>query len=220
MKKRVFRKRVNGKKSRSDAILRNMLLSLLSEGKVETTTSRARILKRYADREIAHAVSMPGNVVESSIERHVGSPKAAALLTSYRDFCDKQNTDITGSRVRILKTYFRKGDNAEMSELTLIDAGEFMKYLDSIKPKRKKKRAAKRMKSKKEDTGGKSEAKKEAEEKKSEKKERTPKPSKEPGVPERKEGFLNNIRGRILGRKVQGPETQGKKGRSTARSGI
>lgn len=219
MKKRVFRKRVNGKKSRSDAMLRSLLLSLLSEGKVETTTSRARILKRYADRKIAYAVSMPGNSGERLIERNVGSPKTAALLASYRDFSDKQNTEIAGSRVCILKTHFRKGDNAEMSEVKLVDAGEFMEYLDSIKPKRNKK-AAKRMKSKKADVVEKTELKKKAEEKKREKKERIPRPAKESGVPERKEGFLNNIRGRILGRKVQGPETQGKKGRSTARSGI
>jgi large subunit ribosomal protein L17 len=221
MKKRVFRKRMNGKRSRSDAMLRNMLYSLLSEGKVETTTGRARMLKRYADKEMSYAVKITSNAPVNTIESHVGSPKAAQLLKSYRDFSDKQGLEAEGGMTTIIKTRFRDGDNAEMSELKLIHADDFAKYLDSIKPKRKKKRTSRRMKSKKEDKGKKSEAKKDAEDKKEQKKDRTPKPTKEAGVPDKKkQGIISNIRGRILGRKVTGPEGPGKKGRSTARSGI
>lgn len=221
MKKRVFRKRLNGKRSRSDAMLRSMLYGLLSEGKVETTTARARVLKRHADRELAYAIKVMGNSPENMIEVHAGTPNIAKLLYSYREFSDKNGIDAEGGMTTIVKTRFRDGDNAEMSELKLLEAEAFMKYLDSIKPKRKKKRASRKTKSKKDSKSGKTSKEKEVEAKKDVKKERTPKPKEETGKPDtQNEGFISNIRGRILGRKVTGPEGAGKKGRSTARSGI
>ena len=102
-----------------------------------------------------------------------------------------------------------------MGEVVLVNGDEYLKYLESIKPKKKKSKP----KSTKKSTGKKEDKKKDDKKKDLEE---APGPKKEdPKAPQPKgKGLFSNLGGRILGRKVQGPEAGGKKGRSTARSGI
>lgn len=218
MKKRVSRIRVNTKKSRSDMMLRNMLRSLLTHGKVETTQSRAKTLKRFADKEIAYAVKIEGNNVKNQITSHVGEPYVTEMLLKYREYHAKSGGEIKGSVTSLYKTRVRDGDNAEMAEVVLLDADGFYKYMESTQPKKKKKAKPKPTKKPTETKENKDEKK----EKKSKdkKKEPSPRPQEKKGVPRERKGLFSGLGGRILGRKVQGPETGGKQGRSTARSGI
>ena len=217
MKKRVSLIRVNTKKSHSDSILRNLLYSLLLHGKVETTSSRAKKFKRYADRELSYALTVEGESVKNSVVRHVGSMQVSELLLAYRACFKSTGEEIHGGRTSLHKTRNRDGDNSEMTEVVLINFAEFAKYLEKIRPKKIKKKKAKKVPAKKEVSG-----KKEVIEKKKEpiKKSEPSQPKSEAAPPEKRKGFLAGLRGRILGRKVRGPELGGNKGRSTARSGI
>ncbi len=227
MKKRISREKLGGKKSRSDMILKNMLLSLMMNGKFETTSARAKVFKQYANKELSYSLSVEGGSIKNRIVGRVTSDKCADLLLLYREF--RGGSVPTGdSFILSMKTRYRDGDNAEMTEVTLIDRDAFLKFVESKKPKAKKKKKSTpaKSKSKKEDSKAKKETENVDKEKKVEEKEKKdtsqdvkPKDSGK-APPKKKEGFFDQLSGRILGRKVSGPEGAGKKGRSTARSGI
>lgn len=218
MKKRVSRIRVNTKKSHSDAMLKNMLQSLLRFGKVETTSARAKMLKRFADREIAYALSAKGTVVKNQLESRLGGAGGVSLMISYVNLLkEKKDRVKDGSYVKIMKTRFRSGDNAEMSEVILSEYEDLKKAMEA---EEKKQRVAKKKSPRKK---AKPTEKKKVDDKKELKEEKKPasKKSKVPETeaPKKQGGLLDRLGGRILGRQVR-PDAGGQRGRSTARSGI
>ena len=248
MKKRQTRIRVNAKKSHSDLMLRSLLLSLLEYGKVETTQSRVRALKQYADKELSYCVGLEGPMLKNRLSKRVGTMKTVQLLILYRTFL-RENKDLTARSglTSIVKTRFRAGDNAMLQEISLVGCEKFLAFVQAKKlvKKRSAKKALKKPVSKSKVTKKESEvpspemvtAKKESEApkqksdtavdtgkaKKKEKKKRESEKKDMAGrraVPGGRPSFLSQIGGRILGRKVKGPEIANKSGRSTARSGI
>lgn len=241
MKKRYSRIRVNTKTSHSDSMLRNMLLSLLENGKVVTTLNRAKMLKRYADKELSYAVKSAMSNPKQQVTEHSGHSKLSKRLLQYRSFTLDKKLEPNGSFTSSVNVGFRAGDNARTLEIGLLSFQEFASYLDSNKPKKKpaKKVTTQKtleVKDKKTKTPAKAvetqisaepkskQAKKTKDTKKSAKKksessdaQSATKPAVIPQI-EKRENFFSRIGGRILGRRVQGPNNQ--KGRSTARSGI
>lgn len=241
MKKRYSRIRVNEKQSHSISMLRNLLLSLLIHGSLVTTTSRAKMLKRFADKEISYASREKLVNPERQIVSHTGSMKAAALLMLYREYLQSKGTTIEGSIVSLRKVGFRPGDNAAKIQVILSEKDEFLKYSASklvkkTKLKKAKKPAKKTLTEKEKEVkqqeiqkAKEAEIKPEKGEKKQEvretakkteiqKKVAEKKAPVQPALPESKGNFFSRLGDRILGRRVQAPDA--KRNRSTARSGI
>lgn len=217
MKKRISRIRVNKKKSHSDALLRNQLLSLLSEGAVVTTSARAKVLVRFADREITYARSLERAVVENSLAKRLHYPKVVDRMKAYMAFLSDDDTQ--RNYTSIVKVGFRSGDNAELSEVELYKGDDFKKMLSASMPKKKRKSTRKPASDKAKTEKRSLVQDGTSQSKKSQKKEKSS--PKEGTVPDqKKKGLFNSIGGRILGRKVRTPDSVGKGGRSTARSGI
>lgn len=233
--------RMNMRKSRSDLQMKTMFLSLLQNGAIKTTSGRAKQLKRFADREIGYAVRLDGNALKNRLASRAGVGTPTQSLLNVREFYQqKEKTPVSGY-VSIVKVGFRGGDNAEMSEISLIDREPYLSFVQA-----KVKKASKAKKPKKPSrqpvTPAKTKVKEQetqsakkgatAVEKKAQPAAKPPKKAQPksqatsvkpeektpPAAPER-QNFLDQIRGRILGRKVR-PGMPGRKGRSTARSGI
>lgn len=234
MKKRLSKVKLNRKKSHSDLELRNLLRSLVLNGQIETVSARAKKLKSYTARAISICLNSEENNVRRIVYSKYGDRVLAENLCAYADYIKGKESDRKSGFVSVIKTRFRDGDNSEMSEVSLLGFDDFVKSLESKKPVRKTK--------KKTVTTKKSKVKKpEKEEKKAEKaakpvkkekqeakpKEKTPseklgakkKDEGKPSIPQKKEGFLNRLRGRLLGRKVTGPNVGGGD-RTRARSGL
>lgn len=201
MKKRVKRIKLNRRKVHSDAILRDLLYALITHGKVETVSARAKMLSRYADKSIAHVLSWGKDLSHNRVQTIAGNKRTAARLHSYCAFLldqkDKKETGFTS----VVRTRFRKGDNSEMAEVKLHDWESFSKKVDLEVESKKKK--SKRKKRKKADVN--------KDDKKRQK-------GKKPGV-EDKDGLISKLSGRILGRQSQDKSVKNQT-RSRARSGL
>jgi len=123
-------------------MLANMAVSLFIHGEIKTTTAKAKALREFAERLITFAKK--GDV-------HSRRIVLAKLKTSSRAKKDAVNFlfdkiaplyyDRNGGYLRILKYGFRKGDNAEISLVKLINA-EGLNYNEYINRKGKKKASA------------------------------------------------------------------------------
>lgn len=238
MRKRFSRVKANVKHSHSVSMMKGLLLSLLQYGSITTTVSKAKLLKNYADSEIAYALKEEFSNPEIQIESHAKNSLLAKQLMLYRKFAIDGRKQRKGSYTSVVNAGYRSGDNARVIEVLLIDAKEFSEFISAIKPRKKVEKkqkkpahlSARSMKekerkmqktqkvldnaSKKEKVNVMAKRKRIASKKivNNEKKA----PTSVPPV-ERKAGFFARLGDRILGRRVQGPS---QKGRSTARSGL
>ncbi|HOQ08656.1 MAG TPA: 50S ribosomal protein L17 [Syntrophomonadaceae bacterium] len=99
------------------AMLRNAVTSLLDNGRITTTETRAKDIKRLADQMIT--LGKRGDL-------HARR-QAIAFLTReevvHKLFADLANkyTDRPGGYTRIIKAGFRRGDGAPMAIVELVD---------------------------------------------------------------------------------------------------
>jgi large subunit ribosomal protein L17 len=201
MKKRNKRKKLNKRKVHSDAILRDLLYALLRHGKVETVTSRAKTLSSYADKQISHALGWGGETALNRYQQLTGNKRSAALLNKYVEFMLNENSDKSTGVTKVIKTRFRKGDNAPMAEVLLYDWENFNDKYDVEKDE------AARTRSKKKSRKVSNKAKK--------------KGVKPDAAEKDDKGIVSKLGGRLLGRK-QGKQKAAdtKQTRSRARSGL
>jgi large subunit ribosomal protein L17 len=112
------------------ALLRNLAISLIENGALETTEAKAKELRPFVERLITKGKA--GTLHARRLAaRHVHKRAAADKL-----FQDVAPTFATrqGGYTRILKTGFRKGDGAEMARIELIGS-----TTDAAKPRAAKK---------------------------------------------------------------------------------
>ena len=101
------------------ALLRNLAISLIENGAIETTEAKAKELRPFVERLITKGKA--GTLHARRLAaRHVH--KRAAADTLFNDVAPKFATR-QGGYTRILKTGFRKGDGAEMARIELIGFG-------------------------------------------------------------------------------------------------
>lgn len=218
MKKRVKRTRLNKKKSHSDLLLRNLLLSLLDRGSLKTTDGRAKVLKRYAEKELAYALNVTGDHVENRINKRIGNKRTVTLLLLYRQFMSDQGKKAQGGLITSQLAGFRSGDNARTVRLSIADGEQFRAFVQKKEAKvtkRKPRKPARKVEQAKPEKPASKQAPKKAEPTP-----RKPLVPEKPEIPQKREGFLAGLRGRLLGRKVSDPSATGRRDRSTARSGI
>jgi large subunit ribosomal protein L17 len=109
------------------SLLRNLAISLIEHGAIETTEAKAKELRPFVERLITKAKQ--GTLHARRLAaRHVHVRRTADAL--FRDVGPAFATR-TGGYTRILKTGHRKGDGADMARIELIGIGA----LDAEMPK-------------------------------------------------------------------------------------
>lgn len=99
------------------AMLRNMATSLILHGRVETTTEKAKELRRYAEPLITKAKR--GDMhARRLVARDIQDPAAVAKL--FTEIAPRY-AERPGGYTRVLHLGHRSGDAAEMSILELVD---------------------------------------------------------------------------------------------------
>ncbi len=104
------------------SMLSNMATSLILHKRISTTVAKARALKRYVEPLITKAKNETMHsrrVVFSYLQNK------EAVNELFREISVKVG-DRPGGYTRILKTGFRKGDNADMCIIELVDYNEAM----------------------------------------------------------------------------------------------
>ncbi len=112
MYKGVKKAKLGMKRSHRVSLRRNLLRSLLQRGSVETTTPKAKVLKKDADSLVQKAKRADEIMIRREIETILGKKELVKKLVEY------SKNEKTG--VSILKIRFRDGDNAEMSKVSLM----------------------------------------------------------------------------------------------------
>jgi large subunit ribosomal protein L17 len=134
-----MRHRKSGRKlgrdsSHRKALFSNLVASLVTYGRIETTEAKAKELRSIADRTINWGVSVSQLLVKDPGQL---SPEESAKLTHARrmarrvlknpDALDKLFTDVApqlagrpGGYTRVLKTRSRRGDAAPMALIELV----------------------------------------------------------------------------------------------------
>jgi len=106
--------------SHREAMLSNMAASLLLHKRISTTLAKAKELRKYVEPLITRGkedTTQSRRVVFSYLQNKF------AVSELFREISQKVG-DRPGGYTRILKTGFRKGDNAEMCIIELVDYNE------------------------------------------------------------------------------------------------
>ena len=112
-----------------EAMLSNMAASLLLHKRISTTLAKAKELRKYIEPLITRSKEDTTNsrrVVFSYLQNKF------AVSELFREISQKVG-DRPGGYTRILKTGFRKGDNAEMCIIELVDYNETYTVSDEKK---------------------------------------------------------------------------------------
>ncbi|WP_293952968.1 50S ribosomal protein L17 [uncultured Corynebacterium sp.] len=108
--------RLGGSASHQKKILSNLAASLFEHGAIKTTDAKAKALRPYAEKLITKAKS--GSVAD---RRNVAAliPNKDVVAHLFSELAPKfENRD--GGYTRIIKLENRKGDNAPMSQISLV----------------------------------------------------------------------------------------------------
>ena len=128
-----------------EAMLSNMASSLIKHKRINTTTAKAKALKKYIEPLITKSkddTTHSRRVVFSSLQ------DKNAVTELFKEVSQKV-ADRPGGYTRIIKTGFRLGDNAQMCFIELVDYNENMLKEKSIK---KSAKTTRRSRSKKAET--------------------------------------------------------------------
>ncbi|NLB83859.1 MAG: 50S ribosomal protein L17 [Synergistaceae bacterium] len=99
------------------AMLSNMAASLFLEESINTTVTRAKELRRFAERLITRAKG--GTVNDRRMVRKKMAHKEAAIKL-FADIAPRY-ANRPGGYTRIIKTGFRHGDGTQMAVISLVD---------------------------------------------------------------------------------------------------
>ena len=98
------------------AMLRNLVTSLLAEGRIQTTHTRAKEVQRIADRMITHGKRGDLHARRQALAYIYSEDVVTKLFTEYAE----KYADRNGGYTRVLKMGPRRGDGAEISIIELV----------------------------------------------------------------------------------------------------
>jgi ribosomal protein L17 len=105
------------------AMLRNLATDLIMHGKIETTVTRAKEVRKVAEKLVTlgkrgdlHAKRQAFAICQDVIDEKTGT---AVVQKLFEEVAPKYQ-DVNGGYTRILRTYNRRGDNAPMCILALV----------------------------------------------------------------------------------------------------
>ena len=133
MRHRVFGRKLSRDINARKALLANLATSLLEKGKLTTTVAKAKFARPYVEKLITSAKK----------DRLFANRKLAASLSSVAfkrlvgeiapGFSERH-----GGYLRIVKQVSRRGDNAQMAKLELLEWDKTLVKKTEAKPKEKK----------------------------------------------------------------------------------
>lgn len=140
MRHRKSGRKLGRNQSHRDAMFRNMVTSLLEEEKIQTTSAKAKELRRVAERLITLGKRNALSQVEASDNDEVRQQRVAARVAAVRQAgktvrnrqvlqklfgeLAERYIDRPGGYTRIIKLGRRAGDNAELSIIELVTKGD------------------------------------------------------------------------------------------------
>jgi large subunit ribosomal protein L17 len=124
--------------SHRKAMLANMACSLIEHKRINTTTAKAKALKKFVEPLITKSKSDTTHS-RRMVFKSLRSKQGASEL--FRDIAPKIG-DRPGGYTRIIKLGSRLGDNAEMAMIELVDFNELL--LGGAAPKKKSRRRGKK----------------------------------------------------------------------------
>lgn len=133
MRHRKSGRKLGRNSSHRSALFNNLVTSLLTYGRIETTSAKAKELRGFADETITRAVSVHALIAKgdkaSPAERAqvVHARRMARQTVTTREALDRLFAEIgphfatrKGGYTRVLKTRVRKGDAAPMAFVELV----------------------------------------------------------------------------------------------------
>jgi large subunit ribosomal protein L17 len=117
MRHRKANRKLNRPSGQRRALLRNLATSLFENGRIITTHARARELKRMADKIVTLAKKGDLHSRRQALRVLYKKETMSDLFASAREKFGDRN----GGYTRILKIGYRKGDNASISMVELVD---------------------------------------------------------------------------------------------------
>ncbi len=125
--------KLNRTTSHRRALLRNLCRSLVRHERVETTHTKAKALKRYADSLFAKARSADTSA-RRAVFAKLGDRK---VVKKFFDVVLPRYDERTGGFVRIIPRGYRRGDGAPVSYVELCEMGKDFAKPRVIKLKKK-----------------------------------------------------------------------------------
>lgn len=108
--------------SHRKAMLRNLATDVIMHGKIETTATRAKEVRKVVDKLITlgirgdlHARRQAAAILQNVVDPVTGKTAVQALFDDVAPKFKGKN----GGYTRVIKTYNRKGDNAPMAIIGL-----------------------------------------------------------------------------------------------------
>jgi large subunit ribosomal protein L17 len=108
--------RLGGSSSHQKALLANLATSLFEHGRIKTTEPKARALRPYAEKLITHAKKGTLHNRREVLKKIRDKDVVHALFAEIGPFF----ADREGGYTRIIKVEARKGDNAPMAVIELV----------------------------------------------------------------------------------------------------
>jgi large subunit ribosomal protein L17 len=109
-------RRLGGSSSHQKAILANLATALFEHGRIKTTEPKARALRPYAEKLITHAKKGALHNRREVLKKIRDKDVVHALFAAIGPFFADRN----GGYTRIIKVEARKGDNAPMAVIELV----------------------------------------------------------------------------------------------------
>src|ERR1700743_319640 len=108
--------RLGGSSSPQKAILANLATALFEHGRIKTTETKARALRPYAEKLITHAKKGTLHNRREVLKKIRDKDVVPRLFANIGPFYSDRN----GGNTRIIKVENRKGDNAPMAVIELV----------------------------------------------------------------------------------------------------
>jgi len=108
--------RLGGSSSHQKAILANLATALFEHGRIKTTETKARALRPYAEKLITHAKKGTLHHRREVLKKIRDKDVVHSLFAEIGPFFSDRN----GGYTRIIKVEARKGDNAPMAVIELV----------------------------------------------------------------------------------------------------
>ncbi|OBK52045.1 50S ribosomal protein L17 [Mycobacterium sp. 1081908.1] len=130
--------RLGGSSSHQKALLANLATSLFEHGRIKTTEPKARALRPYAEKLITHAKKGTLHNRREVMKKIRDKDVVHALFAEIGPFFADRN----GGYTRIIKVEARKGDNAPMAVIELVQEKTVTSEADRARRVKSSKKAA------------------------------------------------------------------------------
>ena len=139
MRHRVFGRKLSRDINARKALLANLATSLLEKGKLTTTVTKAKFARPYVEKLITLAKKD-----RLFVNRKLASSLSPAAFKKLVEEIAPGFSERHGGYLRIVKQVFRRGDNAQMAKLELLEWDKTLVKKREVKPKEKKVAKAKK----------------------------------------------------------------------------